>query len=881
MVLWKSNNNEQKWPAPEGALAGNVTIFWDMDNVPLYAPYDRSGLFPHDQFDVLLRVFGKDLGHKVHIRMNVVIAEDKFNWYPADIRRRIKSVHSQVTFQCVAGRFNGGKRDISDNVIKPLIADAVHKGHRGDAIVLISGDGDFVPEVRAAKNAGINVYLLTPEVVSTSTELSHLAHWQQYFNRFMELHRLDYFPHLKQKYDALKQQPKPPMRPKPGKMTPEQIEQAKPMGEILEKGELEAHLKEEQEQTQLDILIMIDGTNSMQPYIDSIKDAISSELIKEIQRRYSKAAGNVRYGVLVYRDIVRGPGDPQQFERLDFTTDPEKVVEFLSNVKAMGGRDYTEDVTGAMLEAVNMGWQRKNKAIFHVLDAPSHGQEMHDLGERNDDYLRSPPEGRDRPEVEARRAMQKLHSLGLQRYMLCHLEKGHCAKMAAKFQEILREDGIDKTEEESNWLAETEVKYEAGAPSKLRLADLVGKLIGETVGTISASLSRASLARKLPHTRVRAKVHEPDVEMAPVAEGEEGDGSTSDTASVEEVQKMLEEWSLEGKTEKAWEATLAKYKKAFKVMRKNQAATQVEITMPPDYQGDLKRLLEDVDDHFVAHGTKPTDPYRNYLIRHAPPPGFEGTHKVAFLAQEQIKNNNRRVERKAADGTMVVYTNSVDYPIVVLKEYNTAGKGQNTAQRYKKEVQANGVAALLASLFNERVKEVESKLSAPPKTLSYLETCLVSYQGIPSGTVSGTAQREPSTMFRLQEPLVMGNFVKWSSNAGYVNMEVWDEVAHAFTHWTYHATEGRLMVADIQGVRVGKTAIKLTDPQIHCVHPTLLTDDASSFGRVGMLRFFQSHRCGETCKALGLNDSLDELDKLRAELGSLGEEAAVIGDAQA
>ena len=336
------------------------------------------------------------------------------------------------------------------------------------------------------------------------------------------------------------------------------------------------------------------------------------------------------------------------------------------------------------------------QAIFHVLDAPSHGQEMHDLGERNDDYLRSPPEGRDRPEVEARRAMQKLHSLGLQRYMLCHLEKGHCAKMAAKFQEILREDGIDKTEEESNWLAETEVKYEgqaagcawpgwhvccmavisevvvapaAGAPSKLRLADLVGKLIGETVGTISASLSRASLARKLPHTRVRAKVHEPDVEMAPVAEGEEGDGSTSDTASVEEVQKMLEEWSLEGKTEKAWEATLAKYKKAFKVMRKNQAATQVEITMPPDYQGDLKRLLEDVDDHFIAPGTKPSQPCRNYLIRNHPPPGFEGTHKVAFLAQEQIKDNNRRVERKAADGTVVVYSSSMEYPIVVLKEF--------------------------------------------------------------------------------------------------------------------------------------------------------------------------------------------------------------------
>ena len=33
MVLWKSNNNDQKWPAPEGALAGSVAVFWDMNSV--------------------------------------------------------------------------------------------------------------------------------------------------------------------------------------------------------------------------------------------------------------------------------------------------------------------------------------------------------------------------------------------------------------------------------------------------------------------------------------------------------------------------------------------------------------------------------------------------------------------------------------------------------------------------------------------------------------------------------------------------------------------------------------------------------------------------------------------------------------------------------
>ena len=78
---------------------------------------------------------------------------------------------------------------------------------------------------------------------------------------------------------------------------------------------------------------------------------------------------------------------------------------------------------------------------------------------------------------------------------------------------------------------------------------------------------------------------------------------------------------------------------------------------------------------------------------------------------------------------------------------------------------------------------------------------------------------------------------------------------------------------------MGKTAIKLTDPEIHCVHPTLLADESCSFGRLGMLKFFQSHQCGETCKALGLSDALEELDKLRGELEFDGDEAVIAADA--
>ena len=41
---------------------------------------------------------------------------------------------------------------------------------------------------------------------------------------------------------------------------------------------------------------------------------------------------------------------PKQFEILPWTTDPEKVKEFMSGLEAVGGGDWPEDVSGALLE---------------------------------------------------------------------------------------------------------------------------------------------------------------------------------------------------------------------------------------------------------------------------------------------------------------------------------------------------------------------------------------------------------------------------------------------------------------------------------------------------------------------------------------------------
>ncbi len=66
--------------------------------------------------------------------------------------------------------------------------------------------------------------------------------------------------------------------------------------------------------------------------------------------------------------------------------------------------------------------------------------------------------------------------------------------------------------------------------------------------------------------------------------------------------------------------------------------------------------------------------------------------------------------------------------------------------------------------------------------------------------------------------------------------------------------------------------VLLTDPAVHCV-PLIDSyfDPDSNRGAIGVKEFFLSHTCNDTCKALGLRDSLEELAALResARAGTL------------
>lgn len=160
--------------------------------------------------------------------------------------------------------------------------------------------------------------------------------------------------------------------------------------------------------------------------------------------------------------------------------------------------------------------------------------------------------------------------------------------------------------------------------------------------------------------------------------------------------------------------------------------------------------------------------------------------------------------------------------------------------------------------------------------------------------------KEGRTRVMFGERYVEGQFIKWNSNAGYVNSDeiakegLMDQMAEVFAHHTYHASKGRLMVVDIQGWNSGaKTAersILFTDPQIHTQsfqrganRNDMLYDRFSlgNLGRTGMVRFFQTHTCSSDCAMMGIKRSAvlrEDTVPVPVDRGSVLQRAAQHGE---
>lgn len=102
-----------------------------------------------------------------------------------------------------------------------------------------------------------------------------------------------------------------------------------------------------------------------------------------------------------------------------------------------------------------------------------------------------------------------------------------------------------------------------------------------------------------------------------------------------------------------------------------------------------------------------------------------------------------------------------------------------------------------------------------------------------------------------------------------------DRVAATFSHFTYAASKGKLMIVDIQGWDVDGKVI-FTDPQIHTrsfkgtsAHRNgdalFRRYSVANFGKSGMCRFLLSHECTDTCRNCGLKPPFAPLTEAEIE----------------
>jgi len=142
---------------------------------------------------------------------------------------------------------------------------------------------------------------------------------------------------------------------------------------------------------------------------------------------------------------------------------------------------------------------------------------------------------------------------------------------------------------------------------------------------------------------------------------------------------------------------------------------------------------------------------------------------------------------------------------------------------YFEDVRMQAVAAHFAMKFNKY---------DPPKKIEFLPAFIMEL-----------VQREGSPVCGV-ERFISGHYRKYNNNRGWISEDE-RNTPSAFSHFTWEASDGGLLICDIQGVDD-----VYTDPQIH-------SKGGGGFGKgnlgvEGIDKFLETHKCNAICRFLGL-----------------------------
>jgi len=125
-------------------------------------------------------------------------------------------------------------------------------------------------------------------------------------------------------------------------------------------------LKKRKQLRNMNVLFVVDGTQSMDPYIKSVSKSINNSIDILSEELNNGLVKSMKFGVGIYRDKTEAK-DGKMYEYMPFTEDKKKLNDFLSSVKAYShtGDDEPEAVYQGLKRAMtNFKEDQKNVLIW-------------------------------------------------------------------------------------------------------------------------------------------------------------------------------------------------------------------------------------------------------------------------------------------------------------------------------------------------------------------------------------------------------------------------------------------------------------------------------------------------------------------------------------